>query len=115
MDVRAANRNSDKCRRAYSVITQAGRSIDFSLKDKRMFWRGVLHVPFGQDMPHRVGLVKTTAEHPDIADIKVIEWGDGNNPTHFVGPNEMCAWKYIIYTEGCFLFKCVLKVIRCHI
>ena len=62
-----------------------------------MFWRGVVWTS-----PDRAELMEKTEDHQDIADIVAIEWRSPNDPapSAFVSGTEMCAWKYIIYTEG---------------
>jgi hypothetical protein len=43
-----------------------------------------------------------TRNRTDVADVIDITWGQGKDPAPgtFVSGAEMCAWKYIIYTEG---------------
>jgi len=67
-----------------------------------MFWRGVTSTS-----PDREVLLDVTKDHPDVADIVEMVWGDpsGPAPSAYVSPLEMCAWKYIIYTEGILLYN----------
>jgi hypothetical protein len=83
--------------RAHPHIAQAGKEIVFEQKDRRMFWRGAAWTS-----PDRGTLMDITRNHTDVADITDITWGKGNDPAPgtFVSGVEMCAWKYIIYTEG---------------
>ena len=62
-----------------------------------MFWRGVTSTS-----PDRKVLLDVTRDHPDVADIVEMSWGNPSDaaPSAYVSSVEMCAWKYIIYTEG---------------
>jgi hypothetical protein len=62
-----------------------------------MFWRGVTWTS-----PDRRQLLEAIKDHPDIADVMEMSWGGADHPVpeDFVSGLEMCAWKYIIYTEG---------------
>jgi hypothetical protein len=86
--------------RAHTHIAEAGNEIAFEQKDRRMFWRGAAWTS-----PDRRILMEVTQNHTDVADIMDITWGKGNDPAPgtFVSGVEMCAWKYIIYTEGTYL------------
>ena len=46
--------------------------------------------------------MEKTRGHEDVADIVAIEWKspDDPAPSAFVSGTDMCAWRYIIYTEG---------------
>jgi hypothetical protein len=83
--------------RAHLHITQAGKEIGFERKDRRMFWRGATWTS-----SDRGTLMEVTRNHTDVADIMDITWNKGNDPAPrtFVSGAEMCAWRYIIYTEG---------------
>ena len=83
--------------RAFKHITEVGRSTAFALKDLRMFWRGVIWTS-----PDRRQLIDVTRNHSDIADIEEMSWNKATDPApeKFVSGLDMCAWKYIIYTEG---------------
>lgn len=62
-----------------------------------MFWRGV-----ASTSSDRKALLDITKGHSKVADIVEMIWGDPSDPapSAYVSPLEMCAWKYIIYTEG---------------
>ena len=85
------------CSRAHQHIREAGQATNFAQKDSRMFWRGVTWTS-----PDRTELMEKTRGRGDVADIVAIEWKSPNDPAPngFVSGTEMCAWKYIIYTEG---------------
>ena len=86
-----------KCSFIYRHISEVGRSTPFDKKDPRLFWRGVTWTS-----PDRKALIDATKDHPDVADVIELTWNDplAPAPADFVSTSDMCAWKYIIYTEG---------------
>lgn len=93
---------SNICRLAHKHIADVGNSISFYNKDSRMFWRGVT-----KTSPDRDVLIEVTRDRPDVADVVDMTWdsSSGSAPARFVTASEMCAWRYIIYTEGNFPLK----------
>jgi Glycosyl transferase family 90 len=94
------------CSLAYRHIAEAGNSISFHEKDSRMFWRGVT-----KTSPDRNALLEVTRGHLDVADVVDMIWDSASSaaPDNFVTGSEMCAWKYIIYTEGKLSLNCPEK------
>ena len=59
-----------------------------------MVWRGVLHTSSDREV-----LMKTTENHPDVADVTDVHWGSGI-PASYLSATDFCRYAYIIYTEG---------------